>query len=60
MGPVASCVGGHSGPGVEPVSLALQDGFLTTGPLGKPQMSLVLISFMYFVPNVARSSEKLI
>ena len=26
----------------------------------KPQMSLVLISFMYFVPNVARSSENLI
>ena len=25
--------------------------------LGKPQMSLVLISFVYFVPNAARSSE---
>ena len=25
------------GPGIEPISLALQGGFLTTGPPGKPR-----------------------
>ena len=24
------------GPGIKPMSLALQDGFFTTGPAGKP------------------------
>ena len=28
------------GPGIEPVSLALQGGFLTTGPSGRPQYHL--------------------
>ena len=29
------------GPGIKPVSLALQGGFLTTGPPGKPQVQLL-------------------
>ena len=30
------------GPGIEPVSLAFQGGFLTTGPAGKPDLSYLL------------------
>ena len=30
------------GPGLEPVSLVLQDGFLTTGPTGKPLKGVFL------------------
>ena len=29
------------GRGIEPVSLALQGGFLTTGPQGKPQQIII-------------------
>ena len=34
---VATVACGILGPGIEPVSPALQGGFLTTGPPGKPQ-----------------------
>ena len=35
------------GPGLEPVSLALAGGFLTTAPPGKSQISLFFIFFFY-------------
>ena len=36
-------------PGIEPVSLALQGGFLTTGPLGNPCCILGVLIIQKFV-----------
>ena len=33
------------GPGIEPMSFELADGFLTTGPPGKPRMNLFFFFF---------------
>ena len=33
---------GHPEPGIQPIPLALQGGFLTTGPPGKPYVLLLL------------------
>ena len=39
---------GHPGPGIEPIPLALQGGFLTTGPPGKPYVLLLLFFCIIF------------
>ena len=54
---------GHLGPGINPVSLALKSGFLTTGPPGKPQVYLFLnkmpkLTEEYRKPYVKRHYNK--
>ena len=39
---------GHPGPGIEPIPLALQGGFLTTGPPGKPYVLLFFFVLLFF------------
>ena len=44
--PWGTCMWDLPGPGVKPVSLALQSGFLTTGPSKKPHKSF------YYIPPI--------
>ena len=44
------------GPGIEPVSPALQDRFLTTEPPGKPHFELFLVFRYYF--NSKKKAQK--
>ena len=48
------------GPGIEPVSLALQGRFLTTGPPQKPWMGIYLLSFSpsFDKEYIAKSSKQ--
>ena len=48
---------GLPGPGIEPVSLALQGGFLTTGPPGKPRAFLLNLYFKMCLKYVCKLSH---